>query len=161
MGREPKYRVAFGRVGISQGNEYTEASRTLIVNFMREQFSHPTLSFQVEPRTPFEGIKLSGLKPEEISSLVQSVEDVSTLITGLEQDGKGVPVLIKHYLRMNAKLISFGVWKDHSNAVVSFIVTDVTTSDPKSIRRFMGADLYARFMAYHGVPVPGEEAVAA
>lgn len=158
MAREPKYRVAFGSVGISQGNEYTPASRTLIVNFMREQFSHPTLSFQVEARSPFEGIKLSGLKPEEISSLVQSVEDVSTLVTGLEEDGKGVPILIKHYLRMNARLISFGVWKNHSNAVVSFIVTDVTTSDPKFIRRYMGAEGYARFMAYHGVPVPGSAA---
>ncbi len=150
IAQEPKYRMLFGSVGISQGNEYTPASRTLIVNFMRAQFSHPTLSFQVESRSPFEGIRLSGLKAEEVSALVQSVEDVSTLVTGLEEDGKGVPVLIKHYLRMNAKLISFGVWKNHSNAVVSFIVADVTTSDPKFIRRCMGAEAYSRFMAYHG-----------
>lgn len=154
IGREPKYRMTFGSVGISQGNEYTPASRTLIVNFMREQFSHPTLSLQVESRSPFEGIKLSGLKSEEISSLVQNVEDVSTLVTSLEEDGKGVPILIKQYLRMNAKLISFGVWKNHSNAVVSFIVTDVTTSDPKFIRRYMGAENYARFMAFHGLAEP-------
>lgn len=154
IARYPQYRMTFGSVGISQGNEYTPASRTLIVNFMREQFSHPTLAVHVEARSPFEGIKLSGLKPEEISSLVQSVEDVSALVTGLEDDGKGVPVLIKHYLRMNAKLISFGVWKNHSNAVVSFIVNDLTTADPKFVRRYMGVENYARFMAYHGLSEP-------
>jgi hypothetical protein len=126
----------------------------LIVNFMRERLSHPTLAVQVESRSPFEGIKLSGMKPEEISSLVQSVEDVSTLVTGIEQDGKGVPVLIKHYIRMNARLISFGVWKNHSNAVVSFIITDLTTSDPKFLKRYMGAEGYERFMAFHGATEP-------
>ena len=157
VAREPRYRMVFGSVGISQGNEYTAASRTLIVNYMREHLSHPTLSFQVESRSPFEGIKLSGMKPEEISSLVQSVEDVSTLVTGIEQDGKGVPILIKHYIRMNAKLISFGVWKNHSNAVVSFMFSDLTTSDPKFIKRYMGAEAYQRFMEYHGASEPKSE----
>ncbi len=154
IARNPQYRRTFGSVGISQGNEYTPASRTLIVNFMREQFSHPTLSLQVEPRTPFQGVKLSGLKPEEISSLVQNVEEVSALVTGLEDDGKGVPILIKHYLRMNAKLISFGVWENHSHALVSFIVVDLTESEPKFVRRYMGAESYTRFMAYHGLSMP-------
>ena len=157
VAREPKYRMVFGAVGISQGNEYTPASRTLIVNYMREHLSHPSLSVQVEPRSPFTGIKLSGLKKEEVSGLLQSVEDVSTLVTGLEQDGKGVPILIKHYTKMNAKLLSFGVWKGHSNAVVSFLITDLTTSDPKFLRRYMGDEAYARFMAYHGAEEPKDE----
>ena len=157
VAREPKYRMAFGAVGISQGNEYTPASRTLMVNYMREHLSHPSLSVQVEPRSPFTGVKLSGLKREEVSGLLQSVEDVSTLVTGLEQDGKGVPVLIKHYTRMNARLLSFGVWKSHGNAVVSFLITDLTTSDPKFLKRYMGDDGYARFMAFHGMEEPKEQ----
>ncbi len=158
IAREPRYRTIFGSVGISQGNEYTPASRTLMVNYMREHHSHPSLCVQVEPISPFTGVKFSGLKREEISGLVQSVEDVSTLVTGLEQDGKGVPILIKHYTRMNAKLISFGVWKNHSNAVVSFLVSDLTTSDPKFLRRYMGEEGYKGFMAYHGM---GEKVEAA
>jgi putative hemolysin len=156
IAREPRYRMVFGSVGISQGNEYTPASRTLIVNWMRQQFSDP-LAVEVESRSPFEGVKLSGFKGEEVSNLVQSIEDVSTLVTGLEEDGKGVPILIKHYLRMNAKLLSFGVWKSHSNAVVSFILTDLTTSDPKFLKRYMGAEGYQRFMDFHGADEPKSE----
>ncbi len=148
--RNPKYRMFFGSVGISQGNEYTPASRTLIVDYMREHLSHPTLSLQVESRSPFYGVKIVGVKPGEANQLLQSVDDVSALVTGLEPDGKGVPILIKHYARMNAKLVSFGVWKNHSNAVVSFMVVDLTTADPKFLKRYMGEEGYLKFMAYHG-----------
>lgn len=152
--REPKYRTCFGSVGISQGNEYTPASRTLIVDYMKEHLSHPTLSLQVESRSPFYGVKLVGMKPGEANRLLQSVDDVSALVMGLEPDGKGVPVLIKHYARMNAKLLSFGVWRDHSNAVVSFMMADLTTADPKFLRRYMGEAGYHSFMTHHGLLEP-------
>ena len=147
--REPRYKMCFGSVGISQGNEYTPASRTLIVDYMKEHLSHPTLSLQVESRSPFYGVKLAGMKPGEANQLLQSVDDVSALVTGLEPDGKGVPILIKHYARMNAKLLSFGVWKNHSNAVVSFMMADLTTADPKFLKRYMGDEGYKSFMAFH------------
>lgn len=149
--RNPRYRCCFGSVGISQGNEYTPASRTLIVDYMKEHLNHPTLSLQVESRSPFYGVRLAGMKPGEATRLLQSVDDVSALVMSLEPDGKGVPILIKHYARMNAKLISFGVWKDHSNAVVSFMMADLTTADPKFLRRYMGDAGYAKFMAHHGL----------
>lgn len=151
IARQPKYKIIFGSVGVSQGDEYSAASRTLIVNFMREQLSHPTLSVQVESQSPFQGVRLSGLTPEEIGDLVQDVEDVSTLVNGLESDGKGVPILIKHYVRMNAKLLDFGVWQNHSNAVVGFMIADLTTADPKFLRRYMGEEGYRLFRAFHGL----------
>ena len=149
--REPRYNIFFGSVGVSQGGEYSPASRTLIIDLLRSQFSDARLSVQVESQSPFEGVGLKGITPEEIGDLVQDVEDVSTLVTSLEPDGKGVPVLLKHYFRMNAKLLDFGVWKNHSNAVVAFIICDMTTAEPKMIRRYMGEEGYARFRAYHGL----------
>ncbi len=151
--REPKYRIAFGSVGVSQGDEYSAASRTLIVDFLREQFGNAALSVQIESRSPFEGVRISGVTPEEIGGLVHDVEDVSTLVTGLEPDGKGLPILIKHYVRMNAKLLDFGVWKNHSNAVVGFLIADVATADQKFVRRYMGEVGFKRFREYHGLPV--------
>ena len=151
IAREPRYNIVFGSVGVSQGDEYAAASRTLIIDLLRSQFSDPKLSVQVDSQSPFEGVRLNGITPDEMGDLVQDVEDVSTLVTSLEPDGKGVPVLIKHYIRMNAKLLNFGVWKNHSNAVVGFMIADVTTADPKMIRRFMGDEGYARFRAFHGL----------
>ena len=149
--REPRYNIFFGSVGVSQGGEYADASRTLIIDLLRSQFSDPKLSVHVDSHSPFEGVRLNGVTPEEMGDLVQDVEDVSTLVTSLEPDGKGVPVLIKHYVRMNARLLNFGVWKNHSNAVVAFMISDLTTADPKLLRRYMGDEGYARFRAYHGL----------
>ncbi len=152
--REPRYNIFFGSVGVSQGGEYSAASRTLIIDLLRSQFGDPRLSVQVESQSPFEGVRLNGITPDEIGALVQDVEDVSTLVTSLEPDGKGVPVLLRHYIRMNAKLLNFGVWKNHSNAVVAFIICDMTTAEPKLIRRYMGEEGYARFRAYHKLAAP-------
>lgn len=151
IAREPRYNMTFGSVGVSQGDEYAPASRTLIIDLLRSQFSDSKLSVQVQSQSPFEGVRLNGITPQEMSDLLQDVEDVSTLVTSLEPDGKGVPILIKHYIRMNAKLLNFGVWKNHSDAVVGFMVADVTTADAKMIRRYMGEEGFARFRAYHGL----------
>lgn len=153
VAREPRYNIIFGSVGVSQGGEYSAASRTVIIDLLRSRFSDPQFSVQVESHSPFEGVRLNGITPDEIGDLVQDVEDVSTLVTSLEPDGKGVPVLIKHYVRMNAKLLDFGVWKNHSDAVVGFMIADVTTAEPKMIRRYMGAEGYAKFRAFHGLDV--------
>jgi putative hemolysin len=151
IARNPKYNIIFGSVGLTQGATYAPASRTLIVNFMREQHGNAGLSVQIEPEVPFKGVSLSGLTSREISSLVHDIEDVSTLVTGLETDGRGVPILFKHYVRMNAKLLDFGVWTSHGDAVVGFMIADLTTADPKFLRRYMGAEGYQNFQRHHGL----------
>ncbi len=150
--RNPKYHVIFGSVGISQGDEYSPASRTLIINFLRDRMSHPSFSFMVEPRSRFRASRVLGIDdPGEVSELVTDVEDVSLLVSSIEADGKELPVLIKQYLRMNAKLISFGVWEEHSNAVVSLMVSDLLEVRNKFLQRYMGTDGYRQFLAYHNL----------
>ena len=151
--RHPKYRMIFGSVGVSQGDEYCAASRSLIVDYMRREHGQPELALELHSRSPFAGMSFGPLVKEDISTLVKDVDDVSALVSGLERDGKGVPILIKHYIRMNAKLIDFGVWKSHSNAVVAFLMADLVTADPKFLRRYMGEEGYRSFMAFHGVSV--------
>jgi putative hemolysin len=151
IARHPQYRRVFGSVGVSQGDEYCPASRTLIVDYMRREHGWPEVALELEPRSPFSGMAFDAIQKQDVSCLVKDVDDVSALVSGLERDGKGVPILIKHYIRMNAKLIDFGVWEAHSNAVVGFLLADLVTADPKFLRRYMGEAGYQSFMAYHGV----------
>lgn len=153
IARHPRYRVIFGSVGVSQGDEYCPASRSLIVDYMRREHGQPEWALELQSRAPFSGMRFGRLFKDDISALVKDVDDVSALVSGLERDGKGVPILIKHYIRMNAKLIDFGVWKSHSNAVVAFLMADLVTADPKFLRRYMGEQGYRDFMAYHGLRV--------
>ena len=159
IARNPKYRMIFGAVGVSQGDEYCAASRTLIVDYMRREHGRPELGLEIQPKSPFSGMAFGVWENKDISSLVKDVDDVSALVSGLESDGKGVPILIKHYIRMNAKLIDFGVWKSHSNAVVAFLLADLATADAKFLRRYMGEEGYQHFMAFHNLEMARDEAL--
>ena len=154
IARNPKYNIIFGSVALTHGPTYAPASRTLIVNFLRQQHGNPGLAVQIEPDVPFEGVRLSGLTADEVSGLVHDIEDVSTLVTGLEVDGRGVPILFKHYVRMNAKLLDFGMWTNHGNSVVGFMMADLTTAHPKFLRRYMGEEGYQGFRRHHELAQP-------
>jgi putative hemolysin len=148
IARHPRYRVIVGAVGISQGDEYCAGSRRLIVDYLRGRHGRPELAGEVTPREPFQGMGW----PADFAAAADglgSLDDVSMLVSGIEPDGKGVPILIKHYIRMKAGLVDFGVWKDHSNAVVAFLMCDLADADPKFLRRYMGAEGYESFLAYH------------
>jgi hypothetical protein len=48
IARNPKYRMVFGSVGVSQGDEYCPASRTLIVDYMRREHGWPEVAVELD-----------------------------------------------------------------------------------------------------------------
>jgi hypothetical protein len=75
------------------------------------------------------------------------VDDISTLVAEIEADNKGMPVLLRHYLRLGARLLSFNVDPAFGNCIDGLIVVDLRASDDKLIGRFMGQDGLRRFRA--------------
>jgi hypothetical protein len=69
------------------------------------------------------------------------------LVSEIEPDGKGVPVLLRHHLRLNATLLGFNRDPEFGNCIDGLIMVDLGTSDPKLLKRFMGEDGYRRFCA--------------
>jgi putative hemolysin len=151
IARNPQYRTIFGAVGISQGAEYTAPSRALMVGFLRRVYGDEALRSIVRAKNPYHPVELDPVSRDDLTELVSEVDDLSTLIAGLEKDGKGVPILIKQYIRMNARLIEFGVWENHSNAVVALLLADLATADPRFLKRYMGDKGYQNFMTHHGL----------
>ena len=94
----------------------------------------------------------------EIVISLRDIEDVSALISEIEEDGKGIPVLLRQYLRMNALLLSFNVDKKFSNALDGLMMVDLTETDPKLLRRYLGEEGLRNFQAYHAVHEAEQEA---
>ena len=69
---------------------------------------------------------------------VRDVDELSSLIADIEDDDKGLPVLLKHYLKLNARLVAFNVDPEFGNCLDGLIVVDLRTTEPKILRRFMG-----------------------
>ena len=143
----PQYKTFFGPVSISQ--EYNVLSKNLIVQYLRRKLGNPEFSAFVKPRNPFKPKRILGLEKSAISANLRNTEEVSALVSEIEDDGKGVPMLIKHYLKMNATLLSFNVDPDFSNVLDGLLMSDMTTTDPKLLKLYMGEELRDRFLAYH------------
>jgi putative hemolysin len=163
--RYPHYTKLFGPVSIS--GEYQGLSRKLMVEFLSDNNLHPDLATLVKPRKPFRYGKNRKLLREFISAELGNVDDFSALISSLEEDGKGIPTLLKHYLRLNGTLLSFNVDKAFSSCLDGLILVDLTATDPRLLGKYMGEDPCAAYLQHHGlgqksgvVGVQGDAAVS-
>lgn len=135
--RYPRYHKLFGSVSIS--DDYTRVSKDLIVRFMCAKRRDAGLSRWVHPLHGYP--KISKLPPaEDISQLLQSVEQVSAQIARTEPDGKGIPVLLRQYLKLNAVLLDFSVDPHFSNTLDALLLVDLKQAPRKMIRRYLGAE---------------------
>ena len=96
---------------------------------------------------------------EFISTDLNDVSDCSALISSIETDGKGIPVLLKHYLRFNGTLLSFNVDKAFSSVIDGLILVDLTETEPRLLAKYMGEENCRTYLAKHGAPFDRDAAV--
>lgn len=81
---------------------------------------------------------------------VKDVQELSELISEIETDGKQIPILLKHYLKLGGKVVGFNVNGHFSHVLDGLIVVDLTRTERRIIERFMGTEGARRFLALHG-----------
>jgi putative hemolysin len=145
MVKNPGYKKLFGPVSISK--DYDKVSRRMMVEFLQENCLHEDLASFVKPRNPFRYLRGRKLMREFISADLRDVDDCSALISSVETDRKGIPVLLKHYLRLNGTLLSFNVDQQFSSVVDGLILVDLTETDPKLLAKYMGEDKCREWLA--------------
>ncbi len=144
----PKYKILFGPVSIS--NDYKNSSRNLMVKFLTLNNFLPDLAKQVKPKMPFKADDKNGWKPEEADAEpLIDIDDVSDVISFVESDAKGVPILIKQYLKLGGKMLGFNIDPDFADALDGLILVDLTKTDPSILVRYMDKEGMAKFVAYH------------
>ena len=150
VARHPRYRTLFGPVSIS--SDYSMVSRSLMVEFLRQHHSDPAMENLVSPRNPFRPASRLRRQHAGIAAGLKSINEVSSLVAGLEQDGKGVPVLLRQYVGLNATLLKFNVDRHFSDALDGLVVVDLRAADPRMMTRYMGADGWREFCQIHPAP---------
>lgn len=148
MGNNPRYRYMFGPVSIS--NEYLSTSKQLMIAFLEESSTAAALAKMLKARTPPTFPRLKSWELKAASKVVQSIEDVSQLVSEVEKDEKGVPILIKQYLKLGATLLAMNVDHDFGDCLDGLMLCDLTKTEPRVLRRYMGQELADGFLEYHG-----------
>jgi putative hemolysin len=148
--QHPQYHVLFGPVSISR--DYHAVSKNLMVQFLKEHNRFQDLAKLVKPRNPHRRNRIIGVGKEDLRKTLRSIDDVSALIAEIEHDGKSIPVLLRHYLKLNAQLLSFNVDKDFSDVLDGLVLVDLKSTDPRMVRRYMGDEAYENYRRFHNIP---------
>lgn len=144
--QHPRYRVLFGPVSVSA--EYRPHSQALLVDFLKRTCFDRELAQLIRPRRPFRRThSLAALSGD--LAVLGDLDGLSELMTKIEPDGKGVPVLLRQYLKLGAKVIGFNVDANFSDVVDGMIVVDLGLVEPRELSKYMGREGAESFLAHH------------
>ena len=146
VARNPRYAVLFGPVSISAS--YEPFSRQVMVDFLKANNVEPGLARHVRPRRPFRARKPVDWNDAELAGL-KDIDDLSRLIERIERDRKGVPILLKQYLKLGGRLLGFSADKQFNHALDGLIMVDLRNSETRLLERYMGEDGLDAFLAHH------------
>lgn len=119
----PNYRYLIGPVSISK--DYSEASKGIIVEFVRRFFYDKKLATLVAPRKAFRP-KIKSVDTRLLAeNLRGEFNALENLIETIEPSHFKVPVLFRQYLRQNAKFIAFNVDPNFSNCLDGLMILDI------------------------------------
>lgn len=141
VARYPRYHKLFGAVTIS--DDYTSISQNLIVRFLRRTKTDRTWGQAMRAFVPFMDC------PEELSPGLASIEEVSANVAMNEPDGKGVPVLLRQYFKMNATLLDFAYDPKFQHCLDAMVLVDLREAPALLLKKYMGKEGYARFSQAH------------
>lgn len=152
VARNPRYATLIGAVSVS--NQYSPASRELIARYFEKQTGSGEWRGAVHARRPLRGKLVRKWEAEALRSLVPDFEDLSAPISDLEPDGKGIPVLVRQYVKLGGKLLAFSVDPQFGNTLDGFVMVDLTRTSPEILGRYMGKEQARQFFAFHRASRP-------
>jgi putative hemolysin len=146
--RNPHYRYLLGPVSISQ--EYDRVSVTSMLSHLSAHHLDHDLALKVRGRRP------PKLHVPKGSSLELHLSDMeldllNAVVQDIEEDAKGIPVLLRHYLRLGGRIAAFHHDRDFGT-FDGLIVLDLCRTDPRVLGRFLGKDAASSFLTGHRQP---------
>lgn len=145
----PETPVLFGAVSIS--NEYSSLSREMIVRYFEQREDGREFADFVQPRTPFRAPRLRRWDCAAVCTALRDVDELGEPISDVEEDGKGLPILIKQYAKVGGKLIAFNLDRKFSDVVDGLVIVDLRETDPVVLERYMGKVGNAAFRRFHNL----------
>ncbi|MDN2480186.1 lysophospholipid acyltransferase family protein [Vibrio agarivorans] len=144
VSHHPQYTTLFGPVSIS--DEYNDTAKHLLTETLSLHHYDQESASLVKPLNPI--LNEHYQWPSELLSSLIDLQLLSRVIARID-DGKTVPVLLRQYLGLNGKLVSFNVDPDFNNALDGLIVVDLASVSAKTLGRYMTLDKAQAYLELH------------
>lgn len=113
--RYPEHKYLIGGVSIS--NKFSEFSKSLMIEFMKSNYYDPFVAQYINPKKEYK-VKLKDADKDFVFDASKAdLNKFDKIIDEVEPGSLRLPVLIKKYIKQNAKVIAFNVDPLFNNAV--------------------------------------------
>ncbi|WP_447635672.1 GNAT family N-acyltransferase [Flavobacterium microcysteis] len=140
--RYPEHKFLIGGVSIS--NQFSDFTKSLMIEFMKSHYYDPYIAQYVHPKKEFK-VKLKDADKDFIFDEAEAdLVKFDKLIDELEPGNLRLPVLIKKYIKQNAKVVAFNVDPLFNNAVDGLMyirIADIPESTMKPVMEEFQAEL--------------------
>ncbi|PQB05270.1 GNAT family N-acyltransferase [Aureitalea marina] len=144
--RHPEHRFLIGGVSIS--NKFSEFSKSLMIEFMKSNYYDPYVAQYVHPKKEYK-VKLKDADKDFFFDESEAdLNKFDKLIDEVEPGSLRLPVLIKKYIKQNAKVVAFNVDPMFNNAVDGLMyirIADLPESTVKPVMEEFQAELERRY----------------
>lgn len=145
--RYPEHKYLMGGVSIS--NQFSNFSKSLMIEFMKSHYYDPYLAQYIHPKREYK-VKLKDADKDFVFD--ESKADMmkfDKIIDELEPGSLRMPVLLKKYVKQNARLVAFNVDPKFNNAVDGLMyirIADLPDSTVKPVMEEFQAELERKLM---------------
>ncbi|MEO8179912.1 MAG: GNAT family N-acyltransferase [Deltaproteobacteria bacterium] len=140
LAARPRYRTLFGPVSVSAA--YSEPARRLIAACLSSGPHRHPLAGHVAALRP---VVQLGKQPD---GLDEETKLLSRRVSELEPDKKGLPILVREYVKLGGKFLAFSTDPDFGGAMDGLVAVDLDRTNPKLLALYMGPENYAHFRRF-------------
>ncbi|OIQ29301.1 MAG: glycerol acyltransferase [Bacteroidetes bacterium MedPE-SWsnd-G2] len=149
--RYPEHKYLIGGVSIS--NQFSNFSKSLMIEFMKSHYYDPYVAQYVHPKKAFK-VKLKDADKDFVfDSTEADLNKFDKIIDEIEPGSLRLPVLLKKYIKQNARLVSFNVDPLFNNAVDGLMyikIADLPESTVRPVMEEFQAEMEQKFNSANG-----------
>ena len=133
--RYPEHNYLIGGVSIS--NQFSNFSKSLMIEFMKSHYYDPYLAQYVRPKKEFK-VKLKDADKDFVFDKTEAdLNKFDKIIDEIEPGALRLPVLLKKYIKQNARLVAFNVDPLFNNAVDGLMYIRIADLPESTVRPVM------------------------
>ena len=133
--RFPEHKFLIGGVSIS--NQFSNFSKSLMIEFMKSHYYDPYVAQYVHPKKEFK-VKLKDADKDFVFDATEAdLNKFDKIIDEVEPGALRLPVLLKKYIKQNAKLVAFNVDPLFNNAVDGLMYIKIADLPESTVRPVM------------------------
>jgi len=144
--RHPEHKYLIGGVSIS--NQFSKFSKSLMIEFMKSHYYDPYVAQYVRPKKEFK-VKLKDADKDFVFDATEAdLNKFDRIIDEIEPGALRLPVLLKKYIKQNAKLVAFNVDPLFNNSVDGLMyikIADLPESTVRPVMEEFQAELEQKF----------------